>query len=114
MKIFKIIRYVIMIIVAIFILFGMTYYAICYIPNGELILTNDDRTLLLLIFLGIIIFVFCLFYLLNKVNKLEKTISDLYNVVCDIEDNNSVNNMTTQNMIMTLYKKLGDMGIGKK
>lgn len=108
MKIFKVVRCIAMIVVAIFVLVGMIYYAICYIPDQELLLTSNDRVLLISIFVGIIIFVFCLFYLLSKVIILEKTISNLYNVVCDIEDNNSVNNMTTQNMIMTLYKKFGE------
>lgn len=114
MKILKIIRYIGILILSIVVLCGMIYYAICYIPNQELSLTSNDMVLLIILFISIIIFIICLFYFLYKINKLEKTILDLYNVVCDIEDNNSVSNMTTQNMIMTLYKKLGEMGIGKE
>ena len=108
MKILKVVRYIAMVVIALFVLAGMTYYGTCYMSDEELLLTNSDKSLLLSIFIGIILFVICLFYLLSKVINLEKTILNLYNVVCDIEDNNSVSNMTTQNMIMTLYKKLGE------
>jgi hypothetical protein len=114
MHIIKILRSVGIGAVITFVLASIVYYASCYLPNEELILTSNDKFLLTLVLIGILILTIILILLLGKVEKLERFIRDIYNDICDIEDNNSRSHMTTQNMIMKLYKKLGEMNIEKK
>lgn len=82
-----------------------------YLVGGEnLTFTPEDRFLLFVYFIGVVLVSIILVYLVTKIAKLEYTILEMYGYITDVEDSNVRLTRQTQEIIIDLCggKDMGD------
>lgn len=101
-------------LVVLLVVVSTIYFAKCYLYNGELIFTAEDKAILFLFLLSILFMSAIMIFLIIKVSCLENIIAELIEDIVLTEDNILGFQRTTQNMIMRLSDKFGVGDFEKK
>ena len=107
-------KIILCIILSVFLICSVIYYFNIYFKSNQIVFTESDKFILIILGTSIIIASTLVTYFSFKINKLstilEDTrllISNLQNDLAEIEDDNVNLHRTTQLMIMNLSRKLG-------
>ena len=107
-------KIILCIILSVFLICSVIYYFNIYFKSNQIVFTESDKFILIILGASIIIASTLVTYFSFKINKLstilEDTrllISNLQNDLAEIEDDNVNLHRTTQLMIMNLSRKLG-------
>lgn len=94
-------------VLSIFIVVSIVYYASSYLSDYELSFTLEHRFILFLFAICVLIMVGLSSFILYRNFKLEKLVKLVLEEIADAEDNTIEFNRTTQNMIMKLANSVG-------
>ena len=95
------------VLLSVFMILSVIYYFDIYLTTNQIVFSSTDGLIVVAIGFTILLASMVLIYLVAKINSLEKNISDIKDLICDVEDNDIEMQRTTQLIFMNLSGKLG-------
>lgn len=95
------------VLLSVFMILSVIYYFDIYLTTNQIVFSSTDSLIVVAIGFTILLASMVLIYLVAKINSLEKNISDIKDLIYDVEDNDIEMQRTTQLIFMNLSEKLG-------